>query len=96
MLEQKGVNGMSMSLQTFLEFEEKSLRTGVPLTDTSKNIEIFGVLQLMKEMNKKIISFERRINPTPIQTTLAIFSPSTNPQPIQPMSLMTQSYYIFC
>ena len=50
----------------------------------------------MQYMNNRIISFERRIAPTPIQTTLTTPYPPTNPQPTHPLNLMARPYYNFC
>jgi hypothetical protein len=42
------------------------------------------VLQLMQDMNNHMISFERKISPTPVQGNIPLVPPQAPLQPTQP------------
>jgi hypothetical protein len=56
-LEQNNVDNIGYVLQTFMEFEEKLARTGLPSEDYVKQNDMSIVLQLVEDMRKHIIYF---------------------------------------
>ena len=93
-LEDKNIAKLSVALQTCLEFEEQALRTGVPLTDTSKTADMTVVLQLMQDMNNRMISFEQRI-PSMLNVNTATLLPPLNQQTMN-HTLLTRPFCNFC
>lgn len=61
-LEDKGITKLSVALQECLEYEEQAIRIGFPLNDPSKNPDMSVFLQLMQNMNNRLILFEQRIH----------------------------------
>ena len=47
-LEEKVVDSIATTLQTFLEYEDQILRTGLPIYDTNKSIEMTSVCSSCK------------------------------------------------
>jgi len=43
-LEEKGVTELFSTLQACLEYEEQALRTGLPLVDSNKNLDMSAFL----------------------------------------------------
>jgi hypothetical protein len=60
-LEEKNENNLGSALQNFLEYEEQALMTGLPLEDSSKQVDLTTVLQLVQDMNNIMIYFEKRV-----------------------------------
>jgi hypothetical protein len=65
------MNNLGSTLQTFLQYEERILRTGLPLEDSNKQDDLIVFLQLVQYMNNKMISFEKRVVTQPTQEIFA-------------------------
>jgi hypothetical protein len=59
-LEEKAIDNLGSALQTCLEYEEQLERTGLPKGDYVKQTDMSAVLQLMQDMNNRMISYERK------------------------------------
>lgn len=92
-LEDKNITKLSVVLQSCLEFEEHALRTGLPLNDTSKTTDMTVVLQLMQDMNNRMISFEQRI-PSLSNVNAATLLPPLNQQMVS-HTLLTRPFCNF-
>jgi hypothetical protein len=57
-LEEKAIDNIGFSLHTCLEYEEQIERTGLPKRDLVKQIDMFALLQLVQDMNNRMISYE--------------------------------------
>ena len=70
-LEEKNVNCLGSALQTCIEFEEQNIRTGLPFDQSGSKADMTSMLQMMQEMQNRMISFKHRMmaNPKPIQDT---------------------------
>ena len=63
-LEEKVVNSIFTTLQSCVEYEDQMQRICLPIPETSKIIEMTVVLKLMKYIDNRLISFQRRVSPT--------------------------------
>lgn len=88
-LEDKFINDIATSLQTYLEYEDQIKRIGLHVCYTNKSQEITSILQLMQDINNHMISFERRVSmPMVISPYTSIVQPlPTLPTPISPSPL---------
>jgi hypothetical protein len=61
-LEEKAIDNLGSALQTFLEYEEQLERMGLPKGDLVKKTNMSSLLQLVQDMNNRMISYERKGN----------------------------------
>ena len=59
-LEEKAIDNLGSALQACLEYEEQLERMGFPKGDLVKQTNMSAILQLMQDMNNKMIAYERR------------------------------------
>jgi hypothetical protein len=52
-LEEKAIDNLGSALHTFLEYEEKLERTGLPKGDSVKQTYMSALLQLVQDMNNQ-------------------------------------------
>ena len=64
-MKKKNTNNLVSTLQTYLEYEEYNLSTRLPLEDPNKQVDTSSILQLIQDMNNRILSFERKIIASP-------------------------------
>jgi hypothetical protein len=57
-LEENTIDNLSSALQDFLEYEEKLERMGLPKGDLVKKKNMSAILQLMQDMNNRMIAYE--------------------------------------
>jgi hypothetical protein len=59
-LEENSIDNLGSSLQSFLEYEEKLERMGLPKGDLVKQTNMSTLLQLVQDMNNMMIAYERK------------------------------------
>jgi hypothetical protein len=99
-LEEKAIDNLGSTLHTFLEYEEKLERTGLPKGDSVKQTYMSSLLQLVQDMNNRMIAYERKGN-VPSLTPGASSSSSTpfrntNENNFHPKAIMSRSWCNFC
>jgi hypothetical protein len=99
-LEEKAIDNLGSTLQTCLEYEEKLERTGLPKGDLVKKTNMSSLLQLVQDMNNRMIAYERKGNsssssPGDSSSSLAPFR-NTNENTFQPKAIMARSWCNFC
>jgi hypothetical protein len=94
-LEEKAIDNFGSALHTCLEYEEQLERTGLPGGDSIKQTNMSTLLQLVQDMNSRMIAYERKGNVlslTPVassSSTPPFRSPNENnfqPKDIMPCS----------
>jgi hypothetical protein len=98
-LEEKAIDNLGSTLQTCLEYEEKLERTGLPKGDLVKKTNMSSLLQLMQDMNNRMIAYKRKGNassyaPRASSYSLAPFR-NTNENSFQPKAITTRSWCNF-
>jgi hypothetical protein len=99
-LEEKAIDNLGSTLHTCLEYEEQLERTCLPKGDSVKQIDMSALLQLVQNMNTRMIAYERKGN-VPSLTSGASSSSSPplnnlNENNFQPKSIMPRSWCNFC
>jgi hypothetical protein len=59
-LEEKVIGNLGSALQTFLEYKEQLEKTGLPKGDLVKQTDMSTILQLMQDMNNRMIAYEQK------------------------------------
>jgi len=95
-LKDKGITQLSASLQACLEYEEQAMRTGLPLNDPSKNHDMSAFLQLMQDINNRMISFEQRVPPLLYFNNSPLLQSPIQQSVNQTHTLMTRPFCNFC
>jgi hypothetical protein len=64
-LEEKAIDNLGSTLHTFSEHEEQLERTGLPQGESVRQADMSALLQLVQDMNNRMISFEHKgiVNP---------------------------------
>jgi hypothetical protein len=57
-LEEKSIENLGFALHTCLEYEEILERTGLPKGDSIKQMDMSALLQLVQDMNNRMIAYE--------------------------------------
>jgi hypothetical protein len=57
-LEEKAIENLGSALHTCLEYEKKLKRTGLPKGDSVKQIDMSSLLQLVQDMNNRMVTWE--------------------------------------
>jgi hypothetical protein len=76
-LEEKFVDNLSSAMHTFLEYVEQLERIGLPQGEAVKQTYMSSLLQLVQDMNNRMIVYERKGNASAL--TLGASSSSTPP-----------------
>jgi hypothetical protein len=76
-IEEKAIDNIGFALHTCLEYEEEIERTGLPKGDSIKQTDMSALLQLVKDMNNRMIAYERKGNVPSL--TLGASSSSSTP-----------------
>jgi hypothetical protein len=61
-IEKKDIDNLGSTLHTCLEYEEKLERTDLPKGDLVKKTNMYTLLQLVQDMNNRMITYERKGN----------------------------------
>jgi hypothetical protein len=61
-LEEKSIDNLGSTLHTCLEYEEHLERTGLPKGDSIKQTDMSALLQVVQDMNNRMITYERKGN----------------------------------
>jgi hypothetical protein len=98
-IEEKAIENIGSTLHSYLEYEEKIERTGLPKGDLVKQTNMFSLLQLMQDMNNRVIAYERKGNasssaPGASSSSLAPFR-NTNENTFHPKTIMARSWCNF-
>jgi hypothetical protein len=59
-LEEKSIDNLGSTLHTCLEYEEQLERTGLPQGESVKQTDMSALLQLVQDMNNRMIVYERK------------------------------------
>jgi hypothetical protein len=59
-LEEKAIDNLGSALQACLEYEDKLERKGLPKGDLVKKTYMSALLQLMQDMNNRMIAYEQK------------------------------------
>jgi hypothetical protein len=99
-LEEKAIDNLGSALHTCLEYEEQLEIIGLPKGDSIRETYMSSLLQLVHDMNNRIIVYERKGN-VPLLTLGASFSSSPsfrnpNENNFQPKAIMAHSWCNFC
>jgi ribonuclease HI len=99
-LEEKAIENIGSALQACLEYEEKLERTGLPKGDLVKQTDMSAILQLMQDMNNRMIAYEWKgtSSSSPLGASSSSLAPfrNMNENTFQPKAIMTRSWCNFC
>jgi hypothetical protein len=76
-LEEKSIDNLGSSLHTCSEYEEQLERTGLPQGESVRQTDMSALLQLLQDMNNRMIAFEWKATVSPL--TPGALSSSTPP-----------------
>jgi hypothetical protein len=76
-LEEKAIDNLGFALHACLEYEEQLERMGLPKGDLVKQTYMFYLLKLFQDMNNRMITYERKENPSSLAP--GIYSSSLAP-----------------
>jgi hypothetical protein len=99
-LEEKFIDNLGSSLHTCSEYEEQLERTCLPQGESVKQTDMYALLQLVQDMNNRMIVFERKGTVSPL--TPRASSSSTPPfrnlveNNFQPKAILPRSWCNFC
>jgi hypothetical protein len=99
-LEEKAIDNLGSTLHAFSEYEEQLERTGLPQGESVRQTDMSTLLQLVQDMNNRMIAFERKGTVSPL--TPGASSSSTPPfrnlveNNFQPKAILPQSWCNFC
>jgi hypothetical protein len=65
-LEENTIYNLGSTLHTCLEYEEQLERTGLPQVESVKQTDMSSLLQLVQDMNNRMIAYERKGNVSPL------------------------------
>jgi hypothetical protein len=98
-IEEKAIDNLGSALHTCLEYEEKLERTGLPKGDSLKQIDMSTLLQLVQDMNNRMIAYERKGNVPSLTPGASSCSATpfrnTNENSFQPKAIMSRSWCNF-
>jgi hypothetical protein len=99
-LEEKSIENLSSTLHTCLQYEEQLERTCLPKGDSIKHTNMSSLLQLVQDMNNRMIAYKKKGN-VPSLTPGASSSSSPyfrnpNENKFHPKSIMPRSWCNFC
>jgi hypothetical protein len=99
-LEEKAIDNLGSTLHTCLEYEEQLERTSLPKGDSVKQTNTYALLQLVQDMNNRMIAYERKGNVPSLSPGASSSSPppfrNTNENNFQPKVIMPRSWCKFC
>jgi hypothetical protein len=94
-IEEKSIDNPGFALHTCLQYEEQLERTGLPQGESVKQTYMSTLLQLVQDMNKRMIACERKGNVSPLTPGASSSSapPFRNPieNNFQPKAILTRS-----
>jgi hypothetical protein len=99
-LEEKAIDNLGSALHTFSEYEEQLERTGLPQGESVRQTDMSALLQLVQDMNNRMIAFERKGIVSPL--TPGASSSSAPPfrnlveNNFQPKAILPRSWCNFC
>jgi hypothetical protein len=98
-LEEKAIENLGFTLHTCLEYEVQLKRMGLPKGDSVKKTNMSALLQLVQDMNNRMITYERNGNassstPGVSSSSLVPFR-NTNENTFQPKAIMSRSWCNF-
>jgi hypothetical protein len=98
-LKEKAIDNLGSALHTCLEYEEQLERTGLPKGDSVKQTDMFALLQLMEDMNNRMIAYKRKgsvSSPAPgASSSSSVPFRNTNENTFQPKAIMSRSWCNF-
>jgi hypothetical protein len=99
-LEEKSIDKLGSSLHTCLEYEEQLERTSLPKGDSVKQTDMSTLLQLVQDMNNRMIAYEQKGNVPPFTPGASYSSspPFNNPNEnkFQPKDIIPRSWCNVC
>jgi hypothetical protein len=99
-LEEKAIDNLRSTMHTCLECEEQLERTGLPHGESVKQTDMSVLLQLVQDMNNRMIVYERKGNVSPLTpgASSSFAPPFRNPNEnnFQPKAIMPCSWCNFC
>jgi hypothetical protein len=99
-LEEKSIYNLGSALHTFSDYEEELERTGLSQGESVKQTDMSSLLQLVQDMNNRMISFEKKGTVSPL--TLGASSSSGPPfrssfeNNFQPKTILPRSWCNVC
>jgi hypothetical protein len=99
-VEENDIDNLGSALHTFLEYEEQLERTVLPKGDSIKQTYMSSLLQLVQDMNNRMITYERKGNTSSLTPGASSSSSSSFRNTIennfQPKAIMPRSCCNFC
>ena len=98
-LKEKTIYNLVSTLKTCLEYEERLKIMGLPKGDYVKQTDMFTVLQLMQDMNNRMITYERKgitSSSSHVETSSQATFRNPNDNPFQPKAIMSHAWCNFC
>jgi hypothetical protein len=99
-LEEKAIDNLGSALHTCLEYEEKLERMGLPKGDSVQQTDMSSLLQLVQDMNNRMIAYELKgsvSSPAPVASSSSSFPfRNTNENTFQPKAIMSCSWCNLC
>ena len=99
-LEENAIDNLGSALHTCLENEDKLERTCLPKGDSIKQMNMSALLQLVQDINNRMIAYERKGNvPSLIIGASSYSSPhfrNPNENKFQPKAIMPRNWCKFC
>jgi hypothetical protein len=99
-LEEKAIDNLGSTLHTFSEYEEQLEITGIPQGESVRQTDMFALLQLVQDMDNRIISFEQKgtaypLTPGASSSSVPPFRNSAENN-FQPKAILPRSWCNFC
>jgi hypothetical protein len=99
-IEEKAIENLGSTLQDFLGYEEQLERTGLPKGDLVKKTNMSSILQLMQDMNNRMISYKRKgtSSSSPLWDSSSSITPfiNTNENNFQLKAIVTRCWCNLC
>jgi hypothetical protein len=99
-LEEKAIENLGSTLHTCLEYEEQLERMGLPKGDSVKQTDMSALLQLVQDMNNRMIAYERKgsvSSPAPrASSSSSVPFRNPNENTFHPKAIMSRSWCNFC
>jgi hypothetical protein len=99
-IEEKSIDNLGSTLHTFLEYEEHLERRGLPQGESVKQTYMFTLLQLVQDMNNRMIVYERKETVSPLTPRASSSSAPPFRNPIEnnfhPKAILPRIWCNFC
>ena len=99
-IEEKAIDNLGSTLHTYLEYEEQLKITSLPKGDSVKHTYMSVLLQLVQDMNNRMIVYEQKLNVASLTPgASSYFSPpfkKLNENNFQSKTIMPHSWCNFC